>query len=350
MDRQALDKRRVALQIMAERAMSINEMAKRDSIRVIKEQERLAAEKKAQETQYALKAEEERIRKEEERIAAEQREKREQIERQRKEEARLKAEAEERERKYRIECEAKAKAEAEALRIKAENEAREAVERRERLERERREREVREERMRRTRERWGNFFNFVMGILPVLPAAYWSLNNYRLGANGTAGIIGGSVLVVAIMYFCGKIQHRFLYYLFGLGMVGTAVWCCVHGDDRLPVFVSGGGSVIVFLSACSLIGGRGIGVIHVLSVITGMLSTAVLLFTKHWFVGGWMALLLLGVCGAISEKKVHWDGWRWIIFAFCLLISGGLGLDGHWIVSPLITLVAIALVIEGDDE
>ena len=90
------------------------------------------------------------------------------------------------------------------------------------------------------------------------------------------------------------------------------------------------------------------GVAQFLALLIGSVPTAVLIITGHWGVGGLMAIALVGVISTKIEGKVHESWWRWTLMPIGLLVSGGFGMNGNWIISSVITVFSIGILLKDE--
>ena len=180
-ERQKLVKLCSSMLILAERAMEIDQLAKDDYNRAVKEKERAAAEACERSFAKALQKEEEYMCREKARIEEEQCKRRKELERKAELDRREKARIEEDRRKEKARIE---------------------EERRKKLEEKARQEEIREQKFEKIRHAVGRrerLKALIVGVLPAIPVGLWLFFNYRTLPYHSA-IVGAFLLFALIVY------------------------------------------------------------------------------------------------------------------------------------------------------
>ena len=118
----------------------------------------------------------------------------------------------------------------------------------------------------------------------------------------------------------------------------------ISEDLRLPMMVSGG--TFVALYVLKLI--RNMVLIQILASTIGGVVAAALILSGHWGVGGLMALVLVGAISAKFEGKSHESWWRWLVMGIGLVVSGGFGMNGNWIISSIISFFSLGILLKDE--
>lgn len=118
----------------------------------------------------------------------------------------------------------------------------------------------------------------------------------------------------------------------------------------LAMMVSGGAFVTLYLLTfiLSKISFSFEGVVQVLASLIGCVPAVVLITSGHWGVGGWMALVIVCTISARFEGKAHESWWRWVLMSIGLWVSGGFGMNGHWIISSIITAFSMGILLKDE--